>query len=353
MLQKINADRIMRALFPQEAQVSNMKGRIVRFNAEEIPVDEPPETTNNSYTNKNKPRNTGRMTKGISSAEFKTIRQYLGFTSSRLSDLLKVDIRTVQYWESGSQNSKSLNIPDDAESYLLYVDGLINNKAKDFVNDVIRSEQRKKLVLLKRYHNERQMLAKNKFMNGMLLPTHVAYLDRIRTLLMNKGVKVRVDYVPIAVEYRFTDHNRFVSYSSKRKVKKVKQAKSRMTPADFKTLREGLGFTTSRLAKILKVHMRTIQYWETNQLNVPLDASEYMLFVDRLFNEKAVDALNAVTATKQESKVVSLQRYRSENKLWDDNPSMDGLSLLNHAAYLMRLRYLLIDNGFQVKINYL
>ncbi|MDW5418749.1 hypothetical protein R6242_19455 [Iodobacter sp. CM08] len=78
-----------------------------------------------------------------------------------------------------------------------------------------------------------------------------------------------------------------------------------------------------------------------------------MLFVDRLFNEKAVDALNAITAINQESRVVSLQRYRNENKLWDENPSMEGLSLLNHATYLMRLRYLLMDNGFQVKINYL
>ncbi|MDW5418750.1 hypothetical protein R6242_19460 [Iodobacter sp. CM08] len=268
MLQKINADRIMRALFPQEAQVSNMKGRIVRFNTEEIPVDNPPETTKNSNEKKNKFRNPGNMTKGISSAEFKTIRQYLGFTSSRLAYLLKVDIRTVQYWESGQLNSKSINIPDFAESYLLYADGLINNKAKEFVNDVIRSGKSKKLVLLKRYHNEKQMLAKNEFMHGMLIPTHVAYLDRIRSLLINKGIKVRVDYVPIAVEYRFTDHNSFVGHSKKIIIKKAKKAKERMTPAEFKTLREGLGFTVSRLAKILKVNMRTIQYWETNQLNV-------------------------------------------------------------------------------------
>ncbi|WP_051229408.1 transcriptional regulator [Paludibacterium yongneupense] len=132
----------------------------------------------------------------------------------------------------------------------------------------------------------------------------------------------------------------------------------------FKTMREGMGISAAWLAGRLGVSRRTVEYWESERMNVSEEGWAYVYSLERRFNE-AVDAL--LRRVKQEQanasrdlKVVTFTRFKFDEELTEESSSIprefrsvvQGLQVSAYAMLLDRARRMLEHAGIGVSIVY-
>lgn len=119
-----------------------------------------------------------------------------------------------------------------------------------------------------------------------------------------------------------------------------------MTPAEFKTLREGLGLSSQAMADILGVrNERTVRHWEAAE-SLPEGVVRVALEVDDLVWKMARHGLEVFRAQPAELMVVLRYETKGDYQRFhpgDERPQMHRL----HAAAINRLRWLLREETGQ------
>jgi hypothetical protein len=126
-------------------------------------------------------------------AEFKTISESLGLTAQWLADRFAVNLRTVQYWQSGER----ANPPDDVCLELLELDRQINEAVERAYQAVIELKKSRGLpeeVVLYRFREEVKLWKHHPEMDSLPLTCHSALLARLRRKLLQKKINVAIDY---------------------------------------------------------------------------------------------------------------------------------------------------------------
>ncbi len=122
-----------------------------------------------------------------------------------------------------------------------------------------------------------------------------------------------------------------------------------MTPAEFKSLREGLGLSAQVMAEVLGIrNERTIRHWEAGA-PIPADAAERATAIDHLVWQMARHGHGVFK--EHPAEVLVVLRYETAEIYGryhpgDDRPHMHRL----HAAAINRLRWLLQEDGRSLRI---
>lgn len=101
-----------------------------------------------------------------------------------------------------------------------------------------------------------------------------------------------------------------------------------VTPAEFKTVREGLGFTLDEIAEYLDVAPRTTRNWEQGKYPIPPGAEDDIRALER-FTDALVDELERFTATV-------LTTYRDDAEFHRARPEMTRYPAKWHRAATAR-----------------
>ena len=129
-----------------------------------------------------------------------------------------------------------------------------------------------------------------------------------------------------------------------------------MNKAEFKTLREVLGFSQTDLARFAGVQDRTVRRWESvdyDNYNQPEDVINALNALDLNLDNAAMEAVVTAKTSGDKSVRVDLHRFKTNADLWEAHPDMKGLSTSTHAVLLFRAKRLLEKSGFKVEIHYL
>ncbi len=133
-----------------------------------------------------------------------------------------------------------------------------------------------------------------------------------------------------------------------------------VTPAELKTLREGLGLTIGDLAVLAGVSERTARYWESGQqgrATAPPDVAQMVWEIDRQVTAAAIETrtmfLAQANETGEQPRQVVLLRYRENVHLWQFQPEMRPLPVATHGAMLTRCRLALQEIGVEARIIYM
>jgi transcriptional regulator with XRE-family HTH domain len=127
-----------------------------------------------------------------------------------------------------------------------------------------------------------------------------------------------------------------------------------MQPAQFKTLREALGFTLAEVAALAGVGERTAKYWESSS-EPPADVVQVLKNWDAAFDQAAHNALAVYAEQSEENGLpegVDLYRYREAATLWAQHPEFEGLSTRVHAVLLWRVKHALQLAGIVAVIRF-
>ena len=122
----------------------------------------------------------------MNAAELKTLRESLGLTAQWLADAVNVNLRTVQYWESGRNNK----IPEDVQNVIYDLDRFISSEIEsevDRLNDI-------QSITLERFRDEAAMIASKPEFKGLPVTAHAMYVARLRAVLKKRTVSVKIDY---------------------------------------------------------------------------------------------------------------------------------------------------------------
>ena len=131
----------------------------------------------------------------------------------------------------------------------------------------------------------------------------------------------------------------------------------KMTPAEFKTLREALGLTVQWVADQAHVKLRTAQYWEGGRLAVPADVADMLERIERTVEAKVAEAVSMIVSERSTAESLPdkapLVRYRNDADLWMFHPNMKPLPTTTHAAKLARLKRALEFRGIPAVIEFM
>ncbi len=126
-------------------------------------------------------------------AEFKTISESLGLTAQWLADRFAVNLRTIQYWQSGDR----ANPPDDVCAELLTLDELVEEAVEEAFDAVIELRDEKGLpdeVVLFRFRDEKKLWKHHPEMDGLPLTCHASLLARLRRRLVEEEINCVINY---------------------------------------------------------------------------------------------------------------------------------------------------------------
>ena len=129
-----------------------------------------------------------------------------------------------------------------------------------------------------------------------------------------------------------------------------------MTGAELKTLRESLGLSVAWLAVQAGVQERTVRYWESGRVAVPVDVAGLIARIEASTGEHVAQALAVVAETTADQgaapESVDLRRYGTDDELWRAHPGLRPLPATWHAATLARVRRALAEQGVPARIEY-
>ena len=131
-----------------------------------------------------------------------------------------------------------------------------------------------------------------------------------------------------------------------------------LNKAEFKTLREALGFSIQDVANLVQVNHRSVRRWEDaeyTQYRPPENVYDQFKKLDADFDNAAFEALTEAKLKEQalgEKPKVKLMRFLSNASLWESHPNFSGMTTTVHAAMLFRAKKLLEQHNFNVEIIY-
>lgn len=127
-------------------------------------------------------------------AELRTLREALGLSHDDVAQLVKVQSRSVKFWEQGNQA-----VPADVAELLRDMDRNYTATAaqvtKTWAMAIQVSSQPLQPIVLLRYASAEDVRHYRPDMGALPLTTHATLLNRIRLGLEARGVVVRVVYM--------------------------------------------------------------------------------------------------------------------------------------------------------------
>lgn len=129
----------------------------------------------------------------MNSAEFKTIGESLGLTAQWLADYFDVNLRTIQYWQSGER----ANPPEEVCLELLDLDRRIDKAAEKAFQIVLDMKVEKGLpeeVVMYRFKEEEKLWKHHPEMQNLPVTCHAALLARLRKKLIERKFNAVIDY---------------------------------------------------------------------------------------------------------------------------------------------------------------
>ena len=127
-------------------------------------------------------------------AEFKTIRESLGLTEKWIADHSDVNLKTVEYWESGR-----MAIPKEAEKMFANIDRLLDKSVAKVLTQIeevekVRGEPPDEVMLL-RYRTDADLWQFYPEMKPLPASTYATLLSRVRRRLWSKGIPSVIEYM--------------------------------------------------------------------------------------------------------------------------------------------------------------
>lgn len=125
-----------------------------------------------------------------------------------------------------------------------------------------------------------------------------------------------------------------------------------MTPATFKSLREGLGLTSQDVADQAGVNLRTAQRWESTH-EPPSDVQEWVINLTERFTdtrEMVMDAAQEALESVGDDTPIMLTRFRTKESYLRAHP--DGLPHTVHSALISSLAVEIAGEGLDVEVSY-
>lgn len=113
-----------------------------------------------------------------------------------------------------------------------------------------------------------------------------------------------------------------------------------MTAAELKTLRESLGLTLKWVADQAGVKLRTAQYWEQGENQVPADVAEMLKNVNNqlwAMVEQTSETIKEAIKEHGSPAQIDLVRYRTDADLWRFQPEFSPLPATCHGMLLSRI----------------
>ena len=127
-----------------------------------------------------------------------------------------------------------------------------------------------------------------------------------------------------------------------------------MTPAELRTLREGLGLTLADVATLGSVQLRTAQRWEEGVSAVPKEVAQALRSLDSVVERALREAVAQVARCDPPPAQVALLRYRSDDDLARADPVMaerfQPAPAKVHGMMIGRLSRALQADGIEVRI---
>lgn len=129
-----------------------------------------------------------------------------------------------------------------------------------------------------------------------------------------------------------------------------------MTPAECKTLREGLGLSAQALARRLGLKSdRTIRWWETGGRRIPEDAARDLAELDTRVERTVMVVVEMWAKASPRARRATLLRYHTDEELRRYQP--DTLAMLGsarvHAAMIGRAKRAIEQRGGRVTITFM
>ena len=131
-----------------------------------------------------------------------------------------------------------------------------------------------------------------------------------------------------------------------------------LNKAEFKTLREALGFSIQDVANLVQVNHRSVRRWEDAEYiqyhppeNVCRKFEQMDIDFDKFAFAKLLEAKKNELALG-EKVVIKLTRFLSNDSLWKSHPEFSGMPTTAYAAMLFRAKKLLEAHKFSVQIIY-
>lgn len=126
-------------------------------------------------------------------AEMKTLRESLGLSAQFLSDNLNVQLRTVQYWESGKKP-----VPKDVSDWLQNISNNFDRMLKqqtDALELLFVSHGQPAEIVLIRYRTQEHLWRFLPEFHPFPETTHTAMLVRLWTWLKERDIPVKITYM--------------------------------------------------------------------------------------------------------------------------------------------------------------
>jgi transcriptional regulator with XRE-family HTH domain len=125
----------------------------------------------------------------MTSAELKTLREFLGLSVTWLAAKVGVQERTVRHWESGRNP-----VPDDVAKLVKYHNSLVENVVRETVEHCLSQETKPEEVLLVRYHTDTELWKHRADMLGLPVTFHAAMLQRTAYALQSHNIATTLEY---------------------------------------------------------------------------------------------------------------------------------------------------------------
>lgn len=130
-----------------------------------------------------------------------------------------------------------------------------------------------------------------------------------------------------------------------------------MTAAEFRTLREACGLSQQAAANffIPRVHLTSVQGWESGRSRVPAGVADDLRRLDALLERAVLEMLDAwrdLAARHGEPDAVALLRWRTPAAYAATHHAAEGLPHGTHGALVTRAATALRRAGATVQIGY-
>ena len=160
----------------------------------------------------------------MNSAKFKTIRQSIGLSTESLGEILGVQPRSVQRWESGQHEAPAFAVAKILELHKIFLN--MTNFQIDHIQKAIKKHGVPENIVLVRYLKD-DFLSWNPDFKDLLLPEsfHAAMTARIYDFCTNEKIKV---------EFVFFDESLYADYLKKEKLKDGRAARSQWASLQIK-----------------------------------------------------------------------------------------------------------------------
>jgi transcriptional regulator with XRE-family HTH domain len=130
----------------------------------------------------------------MTGAEFKTIREACGLSVQDLAKIIRVEERSIRYWEAGKQSPRS----SDVAETLLAIDRRLDATAEAVLQLVKSAPEKPAEIALLRYREDGDLWAAMPEWKPLPVTCHAAGIARSRAALADLHIKTCIMYFELS-----------------------------------------------------------------------------------------------------------------------------------------------------------